>query len=163
MTFITVWNPNNVAFWKWFCLVYFVFEYLEIYPEIQYFYTLLYRDVSRTPQHLRQSSGAFIKNNSISDAAGLLDPPLILIQKSLISYISRLFCSIKIVKSRRPRFEFCYFRRPFFVTSVSYISHSRSSLKTCSATKVNLKFPIISKFEILTKYLEYTFKRFHLL
>ena len=117
----------------------FVFVYLEIYSEIQYFYTLFYRDESRTPHHLRQSSGTYIKNNSISDAAGFLDPHLILIQKRLISYISRLFCSIKIVKSRRPRFKFCYFRRPFFVSSVSYISHSRSSLFYVFCYKGELK------------------------
>ena len=117
----------------------FVFVYLEIYSEIQYFYTLFYRDESRTPHHLRQSSGTYIKNNSISDAAGFLDPHLILIQKRLISYISRLFCSVKIVKSRRPRFKFCYFRRPFFVSSVSYISHSRSSLFYVFCYKGELK------------------------
>ena len=119
--------------------MYFVFVYLEIYSEIQYFYTLFYTDKSRTPHHLRQSSGTYIKNNSISDAAGFLDPHLILIQKRLISYISRLFCSIKIVESRRPRFEFCYFRRPFFVSSVSYISHSSSSLFYVFCYKGELK------------------------
>ena len=73
-----------------------------------------------------------------------------------------MFCSIKIVESQRPRFDFCYFRRPFFVTNVSYILIAEAVIKTCSAKK-SLKFPIISKFEILTKYLKNTFKRFHLL
>ena len=34
----------------------FGFAYLEIYPEIEHFYTLFYRDVSRKPQNLRESS-----------------------------------------------------------------------------------------------------------
>ena len=132
--FISILNPKNAVFWRWFSLVNFVFAYLEIYPEIQHFYTLFYRDLSRTPQHLRESSEVnsfqlltYIKRNSIPDAAGGLHPSLILIQKCLISYTSRLFFLIKMVESRRPHFDFCYFHWWLFVTSVSYILHRRSS------------------------------------
>ena len=38
-----------------------------------------------------------------------------LIQRKLISNILRQFCSIKIVRSRRTRFVFCYFRQPCLI------------------------------------------------
>ena len=51
----------------------------------------------------------YVMRSAVSDAAGVLDPLLILIQRKLISYILYQFCSIKVVKIRRPRFGFCYF------------------------------------------------------
>ena len=103
----------------WKMLAHFVFVYLEIYLEIQYFSTAFCRNgFQRLTNVIR---------NSISDVARVLHPPLILIQKKLISYISCQFCSIKIVKSRRPRFGFCYFPRPILVTSVPCTLYTRSS------------------------------------
>ena len=83
-------------------LVYFAFVYLEIY-QIQYFHTAFLGDVFRIFKHLRGSSfwhklTDFIRN-SIPDAAGVLDPFLILIQKKLISYILRQFGSLRIAES----------------------------------------------------------------
>ena len=106
-------------------LVYFAFVYFEMY-QIQYFHTVFFGDVFRISKHLRGSSFWHKLTDSIRnfipDAAGVLDPFLILIQKKLISYILCQFGSLKISESRRPRFCFCYFRR------VSYILDTRGCL-----------------------------------
>ena len=83
-------------------LVHFAFVYFEIY-QIQYFHKVFFGDVLRISKHLRGSSfwhklTDFIRN-SIPDAAGVLDPFLILIQKKLISYILRQFGSLRIAES----------------------------------------------------------------
>ena len=123
---------------------------------VRYFPTMFYRDGFQLLTN--------IIRNFTPDGARVLDPPQILIEKKLISYVSYQFCSIKIVENRRWRFGFCYFRWPFFITSVSYIYYiPEAVIKTCFTKKRSLKFPIVYKFEILTNYLKNTFKRFHLL
>ena len=96
--------------------------------------------------------------NLIPEAAGILDPLLILTHRKLISYILYQFFSIKIIKSRRPHFSFCYFCLLCLLQVFHIYYIPEVVIWMYSAKKNSLKFLTISKFEILTKYLKNTFK-----
>ena len=96
--------------------------------------------------------------NLIPEAAGVLDPLLILTQRKLILYILYQFYSIKIIKSWRPCFSFCYFCLLYLLQVFHIYYIPEVVIWMYSARKNSLKFLTISKFEILTKYLKNTFK-----
>lgn len=96
--------------------------------------------------------------NLIPEAAGVLDPLLILTQQKLILCILYQFCSIKIIKSRRPHFSFCYFCLLCLLQVFHIYYIPEVAIWMYSAKKNSLKSLTISQFEISTKYLKNTFK-----
>ena len=63
---------------------------------------------------------------------------------------------MKIVASRRPPFVFFTFVRRFLLQVFHIYYITEAVIETFSTKKMSLKFPIISKFEILIKYLKNT-------